>query len=323
MARVTTQRTSDGQAVFPLSGIPVDMAGRIESGLELTGTAFCLFAPDDTLAYASPAFARLWNMQPEARCFSDVMRHCHSARTGPVVETDDIEAWLQRARERRRSMPERSFEIDMHDGRWFWAREATFDGGWLFLTVSDITELKDNERVLRKAHDVALYWAETDALTKLHNRHYAMTSLDEAVLAAHASGDALSVALLDIDHFKAINDGHGHDIGDQVLQHFARTARGRVRSADILARVGGEEFLLIMPKAEACDTFHVMDRLRDHIARAWPLGTDVLRYTFSTGVVQLRAEESSHELYRRVDQALYRAKRAGRNRVETEFNKAI
>jgi diguanylate cyclase (GGDEF)-like protein len=305
-----------------LLDIPVELAKRLETGLELTGTAFCLYAPDDTVVCASPEFARLWDMQPGAKTFSDVMRHCYHARSGPVVETDDIEAWLVRANARRRSMPKRSFEVDMHDGRWFWAREATFEDGWLFLTVCDITELKDNERVLRKAHDAALYWAETDALTKLHNRHYAMTSLENAVQASHVSGDRLSVALLDIDHFKAINDGHGHDIGDQVLKHFAGAARSRIRSSDILARVGGEEFLLIMPKAEACDTFHVMDRLRDHIARSWPVGAGVLSYTFSTGVVQLRPDETSHELYRRADQALYRAKRAGRNRVETEFNQS-
>jgi diguanylate cyclase (GGDEF)-like protein len=320
VARFMTKRLGDVQAVFRLHDIPADLAGYIENGMGLTGAACSLFAPDDTLAYASPAFARLWDVQPGSRTFADMMRHCHAARRGPIIETDDIEGWLQRAGSKRRSKPERCFEIDMHDGRWFWVREATFDGGWLFLTACDITELKDNERILRKAHDMAVYWAETDALTRLHNRHYAMTKLDEAVRAAQATGEALSVALLDIDHFKAINDGHGHDVGDLVLQHFARTAQTRVRSSDVLARVGGEEFLLIMPGAMACDTFQIMERLRDHVASAWPVGADVLRYTFSCGVVQLRSEEAPHELYRRADQALYRAKRDGRNRVEAEVN---
>jgi diguanylate cyclase len=322
MAGIKTVRTGEGEVILPLSGIPADLADRLDRGFDLTGAGFCLFAPDDSIVCASPVFAELWNVQPRARTFSDIMRHCHAVQKGPIVETDDIEGWLQGANARRRSKPERSFEIDMHDGRWFWVREATFEGGWLFLTVSDITELKNNERVLRKAHDMAVYWAETDALTKLHNRHYAMTRLDEAVRAAHATSEALSVALLDIDHFKAINDGHGHDVGDQVLQHFARTAQNRIRSSDVLARVGGEEFLLIMPRAIACDTFQVMDRLRDHVASTWPVGADVLRYTFSCGVVQLQAGEAPHELYRRADQALYRAKRAGRNRVETEVNPA-
>ena len=309
------------QAGAAPTAIPPAMVQHIAAGLAASGIGLCLFAPDDTLAYASPAFSRIWDLQPGARTFSDIMRHCHRAGTGPVITTDDIEAWLQMANGKRRRKPERGFEIDMVDGRWFWATEAMFDGGWLLLTLSDITQLKANERTLRQARDAAMYWAETDALTGLHNRRFIMRRLSELVQDAGVSVEPLSVALLDIDHFKTINDRHGHDIGDQILQHFATIGRLAVRKTDLLARVGGEEFLLLMPGANAAAAFTVVDRLRDQIAQSWPIGQGVLRYTLSAGVAQL-GDEDCQQLYKRVDQALYRAKDIGRNRVEIQAARA-
>lgn len=293
----------------------------IATGIGISSTGFGLFTPDDTLAFASPAYAQIFDLQPAARTFSDIIRHCHRARTGMIVATDDIEDWLRTVNTKRRQAPERVFEIDLQDGRWFWATEVTFDGGWLMLTLSDITQLKANERTLRQARDAAIHWAETDALTGLHNRRFIMERLTELVQASRVSKASLCAALLDVDHFKTINDRHGHDAGDQVLQHFATVSRQAVRKSDFLARVGGEEFLLLMPGAEAADAFAVVDRLGEQIAQSWPLGQGVLRYTLSAGVVQLGAEDGQ-ELYKRADQALYQAKDSGRNRVEIGLARA-
>lgn len=293
-----------------------DIVRRLAAGFEASGVALALFDPQDEIAHASSNFRRLWDVQPEARSFGDIMRHCHASGTGPVIATSDIDGWLDNAGARRRSVPERAFEIDMRDGRWFWVSETTFADGWLMLTAIDITSLKANERTLTKARDDALVWAETDVLTGLGNRRHAMGRLVQAIEQARMSGTSLNLALIDIDHFKMINDGHGHDIGDRVLEHFARLGNEAIRKGDLLARVGGEEFLLLLPDTPIRNAHAVIERMRAQVEQSWPVGLAVLRYTMSAGLVQLLPGEGAQKFYRRADQALYRAKETGRNRIE-------
>ena len=306
--------------VIPAANIPPDLVQRIATGLSVPGIGLGLIAPDDTIAYASPELSQLWHLKPGTTTFADVIRYCHRTGTGLVIATDDVEDWLRKANEKRRSVPLRAFEVDTHDGRWFWLTEVTFDDGWLMLTISDITRLKTSEHAMRQARDTAIYWSETDALTELSNRHCVMKRLADHAQEANIGGSALSIALLDIDHFKSINDSHGHDIGDKVLQHFAAAGGTAIRKSDLLARVGGEEFLLVLPGSDVGEAFTVVDRLRSEIADSWPIGHGALRYTFSAGVAQLRPGETSEQIYKRADQALYRAKKSGRNRVETDVN---
>jgi diguanylate cyclase (GGDEF)-like protein len=214
--------------------------------------------------------------------------------------------------------PSAPFEIDMNDGRWHWVSETTYDDGWMLLTVIDITVLKTNERTLRQARDAALLSAETDVLTGLYNRRYVMAKLAESIEHSCLSCNPMSLALIDLDHFKSINDNYGHDIGDQVLQHFAETGKRSIRRGDLLARVGGEEFLLVMPIAQIRDAVNVLERLRDRIARSRPIEGRPLHYTMSTGIVELNHGDSPEQLFQRADRALYRAKQAGRNRVVVE-----
>jgi len=301
-------------AQLPADG-PAALVRMICSGLDASEMATALFAPDDTLAYMSPSFIRLWDVQPGARTFDDLVRHSHKTGTVLLFSTNDVDAWLEMAHGKRRSKPQRAFEIDMNDGRWFWASEATYDGGWMLLVMIDITQLKTNERVLRQARDAALLSAETDVLTGLYNRRYAMAQLGEAIDVAALAGTPLAMALLDLDHFKAINDSYGHDVGDQVLQHFADTGRRAVRSGDLLARVGGEEFLLLMRGVGEVDALNVLDRLRQRIAASKPVEGSSVCYTLSAGIAELRPGESLQQIFRRADQALYLAKQSGRNRV--------
>lgn len=293
-----------------------DIVRRLAAGFEASGVALALFDPQDGLAHASSNFRRVWDVQDDARDFAGIIRHCHSAGTGPVIDAADIDAWLGNAQARRRSVPERAFEIDMHDGRWFWVSETTFADGWLMLTAIDITSLKAHERTLTKARDDALVWAETDVLTGLGNRRHAMGRLVQAIEQARTSGMALNLALIDIDHFKMINDGHGHDIGDRVLEHFAGLGGEAISDGDLLARVGGEEFLVLMPDTAIRNAHAVIERLRAQVEQSWPVGLAVLRYTMSAGLVQLQPGEGAQKFYRRADQALYRAKETGRNRIE-------
>jgi diguanylate cyclase (GGDEF)-like protein len=288
-------------------------AGLVES-LRASGLAVALFDPQDRLAFGGDMFAAIYNLQPGPQTFDDIMRRCHQTRTGPIFGARDINEWLATAHGKRRSAPQRRFEVDLLDGRWLLASETTYGAGWLLLTLTDITFLKASERTLRHARDIAVKAAETDFLTDLFNRRRMMEHLAEcAKRSAHAESP-LSVALVDLDHFKTINDAHGHAAGDKILCHFSDRARASLRKADTVGRVGGEEFMIILP-SKRDDAVRIVERLRGRIARSKPLRGIDLHYTMSAGVASWRRGDSADTLYRRADEALYAAKRSGRNRV--------
>lgn len=127
---------------------------------------------------------------------------------------------------------------------------------------------------------------------------------------------AISVALIDIDHFKKVNDTFGHDVGDQALIHLAKVVQEILRPVDVVARYGGEEFVIILPETNLADGVSIMTRLqRDLTKRYFLHENEKLLITFSAGVAQRQSDESAEAIIARADSALYRAKQAGRNRV--------
>ena len=134
---------------------------------------------------------------------------------------------------------------------------------------------------------------------------------------ARRMGVALSLAIIDIDFFKRINDGYGHDIGDAVLQQVAHTLQSNIRKSDLLARIGGEEFALVMLGTQPPGAWVVLEQLRLAVAELRiAAGTDVVRCTVSLGITdRVAADADWATLYKRADQALYAAKEGGRNRV--------
>jgi diguanylate cyclase (GGDEF)-like protein len=181
---------------------------------------------------------------------------------------------------------------------------------------ADITALKKNEKSLRQDHEAALKASRTYQLTGLPNRRHILGLLDESLATNEATGSGLCVAVIDIDHFKAFNDAHGHEAGDVVLEHFARTCRERVRVQDPLGRTGGEEFLLLLPGVDLEHAVRLIDRIRDGFPQA-VLGHSGLELpcTFSAGVTDALPEDDRSYILRRADRALYTAKEEGRNRT--------
>ncbi|WP_203872008.1 histidine kinase N-terminal 7TM domain-containing diguanylate cyclase, partial [Planomonospora parontospora] len=166
--------------------------------------------------------------------------------------------------------------------------------------------------------------AARDALTGLHNRRHLMDVLHREAAPAAGSGGSggnggrLSLALLDIDHFKQVNDRYGHRVGDDVLVRFAELLSGGVRRDDTVARYGGEEFVVVFPGTDAEQARSRVEALLEQVA-ADPVhsGGHSLRVTFSAGVAALSPGQSPDDLLQAADGALYAAKRGGRNRVET------
>jgi diguanylate cyclase (GGDEF)-like protein len=161
-----------------------------------------------------------------------------------------------------------------------------------------------------------------DQLTQMWNRQGILTILEKELEAAHLSGTTLSIQIVDIDHFKAINDGCGHAAGDAVLRGVARQLRSSIRQSDAVGRLGGDEFLLIHPGADQPLAAKLAERGRKAVARQpIPLdatGVPQVTVTLSAGVETLDPSLPAkvHELLARADAALYCAKHAGRNRVE-------
>lgn len=166
--------------------------------------------------------------------------------------------------------------------------------------------------ILAQAHELA----NTDVLTFLPNRRKIVSSLQEEVIRSERYGAPLSISILDIDHFKKVNDTYGHTAGDEVLRNVAARLRTHIRHPDTIGRYGGEEFLIVLPNSELQAAAEQASRLCQHVRK---LRIDVneqfLSVTISIGIAQLRiGRENWEEFLHRADEAMYKAKNAGRDR---------
>lgn len=177
--------------------------------------------------------------------------------------------------------------------------------------ILDITERHQAEEELRRL-------ARTDALTGLANRRSLLDALNSERERALRFGTPLCLIMADLDHFKAVNDTHGHSVGDLVLRHVTGLLQAGVRSVDTVGRIGGEEFCVLLPQTALAQGLEAARRLVER-ARSAPLELErggALRQTVSCGVAQFDGSESVDALLKRADAALYRAKTAGRDRAE-------
>lgn len=186
----------------------------------------------------------------------------------------------------------------------------------LVLTVG----LADKMQQLRRDRDHASRLAAQDAVTGVLSRTAIIDRLQREAEIAHAQGTPLSVVFFDIDHFKRINDEHGHLVGDQSLRLVATRTRGKLRKHDSLGRYGGDEMLVILPDTVLDDALTVAEHLRAAVNNR-PLTIDgrVIEASLSLGVAQLGAGETFERLLERVDTALYSSKSAGRDRVTSDL----
>ncbi len=174
---------------------------------------------------------------------------------------------------------------------------------------------------LRNQIDESAEMAIMDSLTGLYNRRYMESHMRTLVHEAIQRGKPLSILVADIDFFKAVNDAHGHDAGDEVLKDFAHRLRDNIRGIDLACRLGGEEFVVMMPDTDLAKAYNVGERLRQCIANEPFLISQgkQLTITSSVGLAALEGvEDTPDALLKRADQALYSAKRDGRNRVVTD-----
>jgi len=189
--------------------------------------------------------------------------------------------------------------------------------GRAVLLLRDVTVRERIQRELERAYAEVERLAQTDPLTGLANRRHFMEALELEVERTDRYHRPLSLISLDMDHFKEVNDSHGHGAGDDVLREAARVLRSVCRDVDLPARLGGEELALLLPETDAVGARIVAERIRERIAAGThtsPSG-ESFRVTASLGVATARQESTGEALLQAADQALYRAKDAGRNQV--------
>jgi two-component system, cell cycle response regulator len=233
------------------------------------------------------------------------MRSSQATRHLPILAIVDSE-------DRDRSV--RALELGAHD-----IITRPIDEEEIVARARTLMRRKRYMDAIRTRLDQSLELAITDQLTGLYNRRFLYSQLAPLLQRAQCGGDSVSVMALDIDHFKRCNDTYGHDVGDAVLQEFAARVGTNVRPSDFACRMGGEEFVVIMPHMTGDNACIAAERLRRHICGS-PFHaaglTHPLEVTVSIGVsCSEHAEDTPDTLLKRADEALYEAKRSGRNRV--------
>lgn len=281
-----------------------------------TPVLIALFDSSDSLRWANPAFRQAYALgENQVLTWSDLARHSHESRVGALIETDDFENWLASARSRRGKQEFRAFECDLRDGRWLWMTETVLDDGSMLCVASDITRLRRTDRDIRLERGIAQRAALTDSLTGISNRAHIIRQLEEHLQQTRTHGVECAIAMLDLDFFKRVNDNYGHLAGDTVLRHFAQFLRRMLRREDGLGRLGGEEFLVLLPGASATQLAGTMNRLLTALTQERPLDTEPdFFYSCSIGGSLLHPHDTLDTALDRVDAALYTAKNEGRNR---------
>ncbi len=235
-----------------------------------------------------------------------------------IIHPDDRQRFLDHRKQHHRGASEPAeitFRILRKDGemRWIWHKcQAMFtgDGTWQGrrTTNRDVTALKEAEEKLQRL-------STTDPLTGAYNRRMFMDMLSREMTRSGRYGEPFSLLMFDIDHFKRVNDTYGHDVGDRVLVEVVELSMELIRQSDILARWGGEEFMVLLPQTNPDMALALGERLRQRISEY--RFTDAGRLTVSIGVAHQQQLDTIDSLLKRVDTAMYRAKETGRNRVVT------
>jgi diguanylate cyclase (GGDEF)-like protein len=297
------------------------LAALLKQYVALSENGIAALDADNRFIFHNDSFVRMFDFADQSmlgKTHRDLVCWMYVQQRGTNIEWPTLESWLHYVQSRHRSAPFRSFEVDLKDGRWILMTEQVCPGGELVMFCSDITRQKATEQALRLAHEDIERLALTDDLTGAPNRRNFMQQLGQELSKSQRYKRPSCLAMLDLDFFKKVNDRYGHAAGDEVLKHFAYFVRRHLRVEDVLGRLGGEEFAVLLPDTALDGAALVLNRvnqlLRDE--RLLQVAPD-FGYSFSGGLVQAGAEpgQSGSALLALADKALYQAKAAGRDRI--------
>lgn len=285
-----------------------------------SGAAVFLFDNQDRLLYANAQYYDLiCHERGTYPTWPDIMRDNYAKGHGMIIETPDIEFWIRKALAKRRTQTYRQFEVDAWDGRWLLMTETLVSGGGLLGIGVDITQAKKMTTALNQEYQNALVKAETDLLTDMGNRR-ALERLSK-LLVSKGRHYQVTAMMIDIDQFKPYNDTLGHLQGDRCLQQVAQVIRNSLRVSEAYPiRLGGDEFLVLMLDVPLSLAQQVAQRISNGMRRSaipHPTSGSGL-VTLSIGLASQSTvdSESFSSLLKDADDALYKAKRSGRDRIK-------
>lgn len=298
----------------------MDVQTILNETLEATQVGINICDQQDRLIYCNPACAQLFNLPIEnvlGRSWYDVMRHSYYENGTLAIDTDDIEGWLESARQKRQFSEYRTFEMDTRDGRWFLCSEYRHPSGCLVFQATENTRQKRLELQLVETKRQLEELVSHDDLTGLHNRRFFLEELHRTLAQSESLASDSSLLMIDLDFFKSINDNFGHASGDQVLKEFSHLLPELLRPYDQAARIGGEEFAVFLPDTQAEEGLRIANRVRETVSQHHWSGFEAdFRLTLSIGGISCRpGAVAPDELLARADKALYQAKSDGRDRV--------
>lgn len=217
--------------------------------------------------------------------------------------------------------------IRTKDGRKIWVTDISYpwfdEHGKIIGSIGTLRDVTDRVRAEQHVKDELIRLAHTDPLTNIANRRYFFEKVEEEIKRVKRSGSEFSILLIDIDHFKKVNDTYGHDVGDKILMEISTIIRSCLRETDIPARIGGEEFSIFLPDTQETGAFWVADRICNKVAKHQFFvqeGRAPLHMTVSIGIAGVMADSdiTAAQLYKNADTRLYIAKHTGRNQVSAD-----
>lgn len=287
-----------------------DELAMLYSALDNVGSGLLVLNKDLRAVYSNPVLHKMFraNSAEEIRknrpLYADML--AESARATAVNLEDYVASRLARVT----SGDPTPIDLPMTDGTVLRCQLAVLPGGGRMLIYSDVTDIVRNAEEMERL-------ATTDGMTGIYNRRHFMTLADRELHRARRYNRPIAFLMIDIDFFKIINDDFGHQVGDAMIVHLASLARECKRDSDVLARIGGEEFALLLPETDLQQAQGVAERLRCEVGSN-PLvaASGTIPATVSIGVaVAAEGVNEVSDLMKAADHALYDAKRAGRNRV--------
>jgi diguanylate cyclase (GGDEF)-like protein len=315
MPRINAPALIGSKGIWYTSGRMDCPADKLKGMFDGSPVLVAAYDAADRLRYANLAFRAAYFIEEGTfPRWSEIMRRNFRSGRGTVLKVPDFDAWLMSTESRRGKIPFRSFETDLHDGRWLLMTETVHPDGWMLCIASEITGLRVEERLLRLDRDTALKASQTDDLTGTANRRFVMARIDDMLTKRVPDRPIGCVCVFDLDNFKYINDTFGHHSGDIILRDFAKRIQKLIRRSDTFGRMGGEEFALVLPTASEEQAHSIVERMMFAVRASRPLKiAKGFGYTFSAGISSARLDSTSSELCQRADKALYAAKMAGRN----------
>ncbi len=288
--------------------------------------AYAVFNPEDTIVYCNNSFAEIFKSTCKdlvGKTFADLAKQSYDQQQGLRIDADDLDGWLQYAQSVRRSKEFRIYEVNLTDGRWFLFSEQMNTKEEMLVHAKNITEQKRLEERIQQTNQRLRQLALTDELTGIANRRCFVSSAEAELNRCWRSGAQAALLVIDIDHFKNLNDEHGHPAGDAALVHMASLIRETLREYDIFGRIGGEEFAIFLGQADAELSEQIAERIR-HIVESHPVEYDgqEITMTVSIGLTKAPCDTPYEQLFEKADEALYQAKETGRNKVVVHVIKA-